>query len=130
MMPFITPADLISYSVIEIVKTRDETLLAQDILEAEAEVKAFVGHDFSDPEKYSTLPAEVKLATLKLSQYYSLVNADESVIKSMTSEKIGDYQYSKGQLVKPEVTHLLSPFRNGAKTTSGDGNTTFRMRLI
>lgn len=86
-MLLITPDELKSYSVFESVKTRPDELLKQDILEATADIILKVGHDFSDAE-YIPLPETVRLALLKLSQFYALINGDESIIKGYTTEKL------------------------------------------
>lgn len=82
----ITPEEVIAYSVFEAVKSRPEDLLQHDILEAETEIQSIVGHDFSG-EKYQPLPEKVKLALLKLAQYFALINSDESIVKGYKSEK-------------------------------------------
>lgn len=126
-MPFITNAELIAFTPIDAIKSRSTTLLDYDILEAEAEIKQICGHDFSDTVKYPSLPVEVKLATLKLSQYYSIVNSDESVIKAIKSQNIGDFSFSSDGLEKPSVLHLLRPYINSAV---GKGNVEMRLRSI
>ncbi|KAA6482244.1 protein YqbG [Bacillus swezeyi] len=108
----ITPDELIAYSVFEAVKSRPENLLQHDILEAETEVQSIVGHNFSD-EKYQPLPEKVKLALLKMAQYFALINSDESIVKGYKSEKIGDYSYTLGDgqtIQKPDVENLLKDF--------------------
>lgn len=44
----IEPTDVASYSVYDRVKNRPEELLAQDIIEAEAEAALITGHRFED----------------------------------------------------------------------------------
>lgn len=108
----IEPTDVASYSVYDRVKNRPEELLAQDIIEAEAEAALITGHCFED-SVYDPLPDKAKLALLKLAQYFALVNSDESASSSYQSEKMGDYSYTvsgEGGIQRPEVYHLLEEF--------------------
>ncbi len=106
-MPLITPSELTQYISFPVVKERAPALLQDDILEAEMEIYSIVNHRFTDTEKYSTIPLEVKLACKKLAQYYALFNADESEMKRMKSERIGDYTYQRDGLQKPDISSLL-----------------------
>lgn len=86
----ITPDEVIAYSVFDTVKARPEDLLQHDILEAETEIQSIVGHDFSG-EKYQPLPEKVKLALLKLAQYFALIilmNLSSRAINLKKSETI------------------------------------------
>jgi len=124
----ITPADLIAYTVFDVVKERPEPLLQQDILEAEVEIERIVGHDFSS---YNPLPDKAKLALLKMAQFFALINSDESITKGIKSEKIGDYSYtlSDGQSIKkPDVYHLLKEYIIPGYVQ--DGSVNFRMRAL
>lgn len=123
-MAYITTADLIAFTPITAIKSRDPQLLTYDILEATAEIDQLCGHDFNDTTVYPSVPDAVKLATLKLSQYYSLVNSDEAVIKSVKSQNIGDFSFSSDGIEKPSVLHLLRPY-----ITSTPNNGSVRMRL-
>jgi len=108
----IQPSDVVSYSVYDQVKNRPEPLLIQDILEAEAEAARMAGHSFTDPV-YSPLPEKIKLALLKLSQYFALINQNEAAASAYQSEKIGDYSYTvagEGGIRKPAVRHLLCEY--------------------
>ncbi|XWU17245.1 protein YqbG [Bacillus subtilis] len=108
----IEPTDVASYSVYDRVKNRPEELLAQDIIEAEAEAALITGHRFED-SLYDPLPGKVKLALVKLAQYFALINSDESASSSYQSEKMGDYSYTvsgEGGIQRPEVYHLLEEF--------------------
>lgn len=67
----IEPTDVASYSVYDRVKNRPEELLAQDIIEAEAEAALITGHRFED-SLYDPLPGKVKLALVKLASYREL----------------------------------------------------------
>ncbi|PIC72527.1 DUF3199 family protein [Sporosarcina sp. P17b] len=120
----ITPQDLKDYSAFEAVKERADNLLKFDILEAEANVQKQVEKPLAD---YVPLPAEIRLAILKVSQYFALINSDESISKGYKSEKIGDYSYTIGDgssLTLPDVSVLLEDY---AKV--GESKTGFFMRV-
>jgi hypothetical protein len=124
----ITPDDLKSYSVFDVVKSRPDSLLEKDILEAEVEIESIVGHDFSE---YSPLPNKAKLALLKMAQFFALINSDESITKGIKSEKIGDYSYtlSDGQNIKkPDVYNLLKEYIKTEPSRIGTVN--LRMRSL
>jgi Protein of unknown function (DUF3199) len=124
----ITPSDLKAYSVFDVVKERPDELLEQDILEAEVEIESIVGHDFSE---YDPLPEKAKLALLKMSQFFALINSDESITKGIKSEKIGDYSYtlSDGQSIKkPDVYNLLKEYITPGYVQ--DGSVNLRMRAL
>ncbi|OAT71883.1 protein YqbG [Parageobacillus thermoglucosidasius] len=123
----ITPADLKAYSVFDVVKERPDSLLEQDIIEAEVEIESIVGHDFSE---YDPLPEKAKLALLKMAQFFALVNSDESIVKGYKSEKIGDYSYTLGDgsvLRKPDVYGLLKEYIIESSTNE---SIKFRMRAL
>ncbi|BDG48780.1 DUF3199 family protein [Parageobacillus sp. KH3-4] len=123
----ITPADLKAYSVFDVVKERSDSLLEQDIIEAEVEIESIVGHDFSE---YDPLPEKAKLALLKMAQFFALINSDESIVKGYKSEKIGDYSYTLGDgsvLRKPDVYGLLKEYIIESSTNE---SIKFRMRAL
>lgn len=120
----ITPQDLRDYSEFEAVKERADNLLKFDILEAEANVQKQVEKPLAD---YVPIPAEIRLAVLKVAQYFALINSDESISKGYKSEKIGDYSYTMGDgsgLALPDVSALLEDY---AKV--GESKTGFFMRI-
>jgi hypothetical protein len=128
----ITPADLKAYSVFDVVKARPDTLLEQDILEAEVEIESIVGHDFSDPI-FTPLPEKAKLALLKMAQFYALINSDESIVKGYKSEKIGDYSYTLDDgsvLRKPDVYGLIKEYIIEPDTPVPNESANFRMRSL
>jgi hypothetical protein len=126
----------LDYTVFDKVKNRDPLLLEKDIIEAEQEIKSIVGHTFDglDDEGnplYPTLPQEVEIAYLKMTQFFALINSDESITKGYQSERIGDYSYtlSNGQKIrKPDVYDLLSDYIQTKEIKTG--NTRLRMRSI
>ena len=108
----ITPEEVKSYTAFSKVKKRDDAQLKLDILEATVEAKAIVGHNFSD-EKYTPLPDEVKLALLKLAQFYALINSDEAMTKGYKSQRFENYSYTlaDGESIrKPDLSSLLKDF--------------------
>lgn len=125
----ITPQDVMEYTVFEDVKSRAVSLLDQDILEAQVEITEITGHGFSDPE-YNPLPPKAKLAFLKMTQFFALINGDESIVKGYTSEKMGDYSYQLGNgstIRKPDVFSLLKEY---ITKTEPLGTTKIRMRSL
>ena len=109
-MALITPEQVVEYTAFDSVKARPSQKLASDILQAETELFSKAGHRFDAP-KYNSLPDEIVLALIKLSEYYALVNSDESLAKGYTSERLSDYSYtlSDGRTVsKPAIDLLIA----------------------
>lgn len=104
----ITPQEVKDYTAFEDVKERDNEQMKFDIIQASQDIFTFAGHKFTD-SKYAVLPEEVKLAFMKLTEYYALVNSDESITKGYTTEKIGDYSYTitNGSVVQKFSLHTL-----------------------
>jgi hypothetical protein len=118
------------YTAYETVKARADAQLAFDIIQAEQDIFSYCGHDFTADE-YTPLPVPVKIALIKVTEYYSLINSDESGIKGYKSEKIGDYQYQVGDsagtpiFARFALASLLKPF-----ILPGKGGPRFRLRGI
>lgn len=111
-MPLITPTQVINYSEFDAVKARLPAKLQSDILQAEIEIFNKAGHKFTD-SIYNPLPAEVELALIKLTEYYALVNSDESIAKGYTSERLGDYSYTLSDgtnISKPSIDLLIADY--------------------
>ncbi len=130
-MTLITAQELIDYTVLPEVKNRPVSLLEQDILEAETEINNIPNiADFEDKTKYPIVPAEVKLACKKLSQYYACSNTDATAMKGIKSESVGsgDYSYTKdnSSVLKPDILHLLKKYI----ADGGKKKVTFKMRAI
>jgi hypothetical protein len=126
----ITPTELKEYSEFDSVKERSNSLLEHDILEAEVAAEEIVGHDFAE---YSPLPPKAKLAILKLSQFYALINSDESIVKGYKSEKMGDYSYTLSDgntLNKPDVSGLLKEYIQEGTAVDNSKTANLRMRSI
>lgn len=106
----ITPQELKDYSEFSTVKERDDKKLEFDILEAEAYVNSRIKKPLIE---YEELPIELKLALLKVAQFYALINGDESIVKGYKSERIGDYSYTLTDgtsLSMPDVSNLLDNY--------------------
>jgi hypothetical protein len=128
MIDMITPQDVKDYSVFDAVQNRSTTQLEYDILQAKEEVFKYCGHDFTDPE-YVTLPQSVTLALIKLTEYFTLINSDDSIIKGYTSETLGDYSYSLSDSGKKVSLNLSSLLDKHVKSTGKNG-ITFKMRSL
>lgn len=125
----ITPQEVIDYTEFDVVKTRDPRKLMQDIIQAKHEIYQFVGHKF-DKTKYQTIPEEVVLACLKLTEFFALYNSDASIAKGYKSEKIGDYSYTVedgSAMKKPILSALLADYVQDGKKS---GDIRFKMRSI
>ncbi|QNK87752.1 DUF3199 family protein [Sporosarcina sp. resist] len=124
----ITPAELKAYSVFEAAIERADNHLKMDILEAETYVRKKITKPLED---YNPLPPTLRLALLKIAEYFALVNGDESMVKGYKSEKIGDYSYQVGDgssMSIPDVSDLLNEFVD--EDAPSDGNAFLRMRSI
>ena len=124
----ITPTDLKAYSVFEAVIERADDHLRMDILEAETYVRKKIPKPL---EEHDPLPETLRLALLKVAEFFALVNSDESIAKGIKSEKIGDYSYtlSDGSSASvPDVSDLLDEFID--KGALSGGNVFLRMRAL
>ncbi|MGM0967138.1 MAG: protein YqbG [Bacillota bacterium] len=128
----ISPEDVRAYTVFESVKNRSDELLESDIIEAEAEVFKIVGHDFTS-EKYQPLPEKARIASIKMAQFFALINGDESIIKGYKSEKIGDYSYTLADgnaISKPDVYNLLIDFIEPIDPPEDPASVRMRLRSL
>lgn len=124
----ITPAELKAYSVFEDVINRDDTLLKMDILEAETYIQKKIELPLSE---YVLLPSKLRLALLKVAQFFALTNSDESITKGYKSEKIGDYSYTLADgstMSIPDVSDLLGDYIK--KEEPSDSDVFLRMRVL
>lgn len=121
----ITPQQVIDYTSYDGVKNRTNDQLKFDIIQAREDIFKYCGHDFSE---YAKLPEEVVLAFIKVSEYYALINSDESIVKGIKSEKLGDYSYTLGDGAKQElkIGSLLDKY---IKENARKG-TRFKMRSL
>lgn len=128
-MRLITPTDVREYTNFESVQSRREEQLNFDILQAETDIFDYCGHDFSDTERYPTIPEEVKLSAIKLAEYYALINSDESLVKGITSERLGDYSYQIGKDGETKKFSLRSLLKSHVQQTGSKGKT-FKVRAF
>lgn len=127
-MPLITPVDVREYTAFSTVSDRRDDQLNFDILQAEQDIFDYCGHKFDDSEEYPTVPNEVSLSAIKLAEYYALINHDESFVKGIKSEKLGDYSY---QLSDGETKHFsLSKLLKSHVKSTGTPGKTFKVRLF
>jgi hypothetical protein len=125
----ITPQELKDYSEFPTVKERDDKKLEFDILEAETYVEKELGKAITE---FTPLPKKLKLALLKVGQFFALVNSDESMVKGFKSEKIGDYSYTLSDgtsMTMPNIDNLISEYI-AAEDGPSDKNVFLRMRPI
>lgn len=123
-MAYISPADLKTYTVFQKVKDRLDPNLTNDIVEAEADLETQLGKGIEETLDGAELPAVIKIALLKTAEFYALINSDESRVKGIKSESLGDYSYTLSDgvtLTKPDVSNLIRKY----KAFSG----TFRFRM-
>lgn len=117
-MTVISPEQLRAYTSFKVVKKRPDDLLLQDIYEAEVHINAKLGKPL---DEHSPLPKQLGLATLKVAQFFALVNGDEARAKGIKSEKISDYSYtlSDGDELKlPDVAILLGDYAKQEKISA------------
>ncbi|WP_252503273.1 DUF3199 family protein [Sporosarcina sp. Marseille-Q4943] len=115
----ITPTELQAYTDFEAVKERAAEKLELDILEAETYIEKEIGKSLSE---FTSLPRKLRLALLKVAQFFALVNGDESLMKGYKSEKIGDYSYTLGdgsKMTMPDVLDLLDEYMEKESSTGG-----------
>lgn len=120
----ITPQEVKEYTSFDSVKNRDDEKIHFDIVQAKQDIFKYCGHRFTT---YQQLPDEVKLALIKLTEYYALINSDEGIAKGIQSESLGNYSYSIGE--KTYKMNLKSLLDDYVENTSKRG-TRFRMRSL
>lgn len=129
-MPLIQPQQVQDYTEFQIVKDRcTNEKIKYDILKAEMEIFSVCGHKF---ETYSVIPEEVQQVCIELAEYYALVAGDESSVKGVVSERIGDYSYqlnSDGTIRKPVFLNMLKEYIKPNESSIGT-KVKFRMRAI
>ncbi|TES56182.1 DUF3199 family protein [Halalkalibacterium halodurans] len=128
-MALITPQDVKDYTTFPIVKNRPDKLLEDDILEAEIEIESVTGHRFTDPE-FNPLPRPVKLAAIKLAQFYAVLNSDEDRARGVKQERFENYSYTfaDGQNIqKPDIGFLLAKY---IRKDDPERGVKMRMRII
>jgi len=124
-MPILTPTEVRNRTSFLAVQNRTDQQLADDILEAEAYIEGFTHATFD------VVPEKVRVACLKLTQYYALFNSSEAMLKGYESEQLDDYQYKIGKdATFPDVSHLLSPYIVPETDEPQEVVTTFGVRYL
>lgn len=117
-MTVISPEQLRAYTSFKVVKKRPDNLLLQDIYEAEVHINAKLEKPL---DEHIPLPKQLELATLKIAQFFALINSDESRAKGIKSEKMSDYSYTLAdgdELKLPDITVLLGDYAKKGKNTA------------
>lgn len=131
-MSYITPKELKTYSEFESVQERSDESLLLDIIEAESDLESTLRQPISEVlDVDGKLPEKLRIALLKLAQFFALINSDDSIQKGYTSEKMSDYSYTIGSgdsLKKPDIAGLINGFINEDVQKLKKG--LFRMRGI
>lgn len=131
-MSYITPKELKTYSEFESVQERSDEGLLLDIIEAESDLESTLRQPISVVlDVDGKLPEKLRIALLKLAQFFALINSDDSIQKGYTSEKMSDYSYTIGSgdsLKKPDIAGLINGFINEDVQKLKKG--LFRMRGI
>ena len=125
-MPILTPTEVRNRTSFLVVQNRTDQQLADDILEAEAYIE-----EFTHTTIPSTVPEKMRVACIKLTQYYSLFNTSEAMLKGYESEQLDDYQYKIGKNATfPDVSHLLTPYIVPETDEPQEVVTTFGVRYL
>lgn len=125
-MLLITPQTVKARTSFEVVKERPDVLLQDDILMAQMKLFQTCGHRFED---YETLPPEVELALIKLTELYALANSNQAWVQGLTSEKIGDYHYTMMGTSEARTVSLLPLIRDHIRE-GGQSGTTVQLRFL
>lgn len=130
--PWISASDVKAYSDDPAVGNRSDTKLGVDITRAEAMIIKYCHHDFSDAEKYPTLPDNVRVATILLTEAIAH-NAYVSTVaySKYKSESLDDYSYTVGDATAVSIEDLgLSALLDEYVESQLKGDTFFRMRKL
>lgn len=90
--PWVTPAEVKSYTDRLAVQSRGDAKLSVDITRAEQYVISYTNNSFDDAKKYLTVPEAVKTAVILLAEAYAQ-HAVEGA-RMMKSETFDDYSYT------------------------------------
>jgi len=126
--PWVTPAEVKAYSDRECVQARSDARLTVDISRAEQYVITYTHNDFSDGEKYPTVPEAVKTAALLLAEAYAY-NAVVSS-KELKSETFDDYSYTAERSVVSVESLDLAALLDDFIVAKANNAVTMRMRRL
>ncbi len=109
--PWITPADVRSYTESDGVMKRTDEKLQIDITRAEHWIIENTNNPFTDPKDYSSVPAPVKTAAILLAEFYARAAVERRNLKSETYD---DYSYTASdkplQVAELDLGYLLREF--------------------
>ncbi|TCX51932.1 MULTISPECIES: DUF3199 family protein [unclassified Dehalobacter] len=91
--PWVTPAEVKDYTEFETVQNRPDAKLLVDIARAENYIIHRTNNDFTDVEKYQTIPEDIKIATKLVAEFYA-TTAPQDPQKKYQSETFKDYSYT------------------------------------
>jgi hypothetical protein len=126
--PWVTPDEVRDYSENSNVQKRTDVRLKMDITRAEQYVITYTRNDFSNAEKFPTIPENVHLAVILIAEQYAIKAA---TIKSgaYKSETFDDYSYTlretEAMFENLSLGSLLDEFKNEDK-----GTVTMKMRKL
>jgi len=108
--PWVTPEEVKEYTENPNVKNRPDDKLKWDIVRAEAYVIKYTGNRFDNPEKYTEIPENVKLAVILLAEMYasSAATSDKNS-GNYESESFDDYSYKLADTAKKQENIDLGP---------------------
>ncbi len=136
--PWVTPAQVISYTDIEAVQQRSTAKLAVDISRAEQYVISYCNNDFSAEEYSTSMPDSVLTAIMLLAEAYAVqaaMSAKQSsavISTGLKSETFDDYSYTVADASSEvdtgnlDLSYLLDDY----VLAEAKGKLVFRMRKL
>lgn len=125
--PWITAQEVIDYSDLSDVVTRSPAKLSIDIRRAESYIIKYCNNDFTDEEYNDSIPEDVRVADILLTEYFA---HNKAIIGSKKSETFDDYSYtvddSSIDVTSLGLDTLLGPYIK----TKPAGNVNMRMRRL
>jgi hypothetical protein len=129
--PWITPAEVKDYTTYDKVSARTDAKMLHDITRAESYLIDRFGNDFSDAAKFPSIPPDVKLAAILVTEVYSynaMLDPEKSNVKSETFD---DYTYTRSGDGSLSVDVLdLEPLMHNYAIQKPEGKTFMRMTAI
>ena len=131
--PWVTPQEVRDWSEREAVTQRSDEKLRVDIFRAEQWVISYTRNTFSDPDRWPTIPEQVRIAVLILAEQYAANAANLGSAGgggAFKSERFDDYAYTLAdtdfQIDNLKLGALLDEFIE----TAGPGNVVMKMRKL
>jgi len=129
--PWVTPAEVKEYTSYDKVSARADAKMVHDITRAERYLIDRFGNDFTDAIKYPTVPPDVKLAAILVTEVYSynaMLKPEELGIKSETFD---EYTYTRSGDAALSVEALdLASLMSQYEIQKPEGKTFLRMTVI